>query len=96
MAFNTALKPLTLVEIGSNSAHFSPLLLDPLVLITFTVFPTFEKLNKLKPTFLSVPSVLVTTITSFFHFYPRQATQLSFPEIIVYPGRIYLENCPKA
>ena len=50
-----ALNPFPEVLIGSNSAHFSPELTLPLVLITLTEFPTLIKLSKLKSTFLSVP-----------------------------------------
>ena len=48
LAFNEALKTFPLVERGSSSAQCSPLLIEPLVLITLTLLPTLENVDKSK------------------------------------------------
>ena len=73
-AFNEALNPFPLVERGSSSAQCSPLLIDPLVLITLTLLQTLENADKSKSVLLSLPSVLVATITSFFPLLSCAAT----------------------
>ena len=101
-AFMAAVKFLFSVSVTMSSwlltsAQCSPLSRDPLVRMAVTLSPMVLNPDKSNFHVLSASEVFIATTTALFSSgsYAASVVPLLVP-IIVYPGRIYLENCPYA
>ena len=85
-----------MVSSEDTSAQFSPSFNVPLVRIAVTLSPMVLKLDRSNFHVLSSPAVFTATTTTFPLSGSYAASVSSLEPIIVYPGRIYLDNWPYA